>query len=138
MDETVARQMWDSWSTDDKKDFLEFHDYNPNYAQYAWPLLPYSIQQDIRKIDDPSHDETIPHIIGSCGNCSWPYDLKGGISCPKCGFEGIGWAFHAQTDDEMAEVIKNLKDKLTPTETIDAGNQWPNRPEDIQELEKLL
>ena len=127
MTESEARELWHSWTEEQKLDFIVQHDYNPRFAKYVWVMLPYSVQQEVRQ--NPQY-ESIPHVVGVCASCSYAYDLTKGIGCPHCDSEDIAWSYYATTDDEQSEVIERLRRKMAPELT--EGEKL-----DVAELERM-
>jgi len=130
MNESQARELWNNWNEDERLDFIVQHAYNPRFAKYAWAMLPYSVQSEIRMAPEPL---SIPHVVGMCSACGNAYDLTKGIGCPECQSPALAWAYHATDDDEQADMIKRIREKLNPEPVLTEDDK-----RDIAELERLF
>jgi hypothetical protein len=126
LSESEARMAWSSWTEATKRSFIEYHEFNPRFATYTWPMLPYPVQRLIMSIDEPEPQHT---ITGACGQCGYIRNLTGMYSeCPKCGYEGLQWAYHGVDD----EPLDYMREKLSPPELTEGDKA------DIIELERMF
>ena len=125
LNESDARERWNTWTPEFKLEFIKLHQFNPRFAMYAWGMLPYSVQQLVRASDALNGS---PHIVGKCSECGTVYDLTGGIECPECGWNGLEWAYHANSTEEAQHVAYT---ESTPPLT-------EQEKQGIAELERML
>jgi hypothetical protein len=124
MEETEARKKWDNWTEAGRHAFLEFHEFNPRFAHYTWPMLPYSVQQLLKESDNPVKQ---PTIKVKCSECGEIYHFTSMIECPRCGWGGIAWAVQQGIDGEPVD--ENIMSDVA----LDDGDKL-----DIAELERLF
>ena len=129
LDETQARALWNDWTLSEKQAFIAFHEFNPRFASYAWAMLPYSVQQLVRAVNE--NQISAPRILGKCSECLIVYDLKGGMECPECGWSGLLWAYHANNLQEAMAVMESANQPEAPKLT-------EKEKQGIAELERML
>jgi hypothetical protein len=126
MNDSQAREMWNSWTEAGRRSFIEYHEFNPRFASYSWAMLPYSVQQLVQHLDAQ------PHITGKCSNCGNVYIITGGIECTRCGWSGLAWAYHGTNADPEDETLEYLREKLGTPELTEGDK------EDVAELERMF
>lgn len=123
LSEAQARDKWNDWTVVARRSFIEYHEFNPRFSQYAWQMLPYSVQQLMMRSDEMNAlDMPVPHIVGNCIDCGTAYDLTRGMECPRCQCHTISWAYHASSQEEQEDFIADMNDDL---------------PEPLTEFDKL-
>lgn len=118
MNDTEGRQQWDTWVEAQRRSFLEYHEFNPRFSHYTWPMLPYSVQQLIMASDGEINLlPTQPTITGACSECGSIRSLTGtyGGGCPECGHDGLAWAYHSSSSDNENETLEYMRSKLSPS-----------------------
>ena len=64
--------------------------------------------------------DDVPHIQAECSTCSFVFDLKWGLSCPRCHSTGVKWARLAESEyslraaaaqNQMRETLGNYMDE---------------------------
>ena len=119
-----------AWTEAAKRAFVEYHEFNPVFATYAWVMLPYQLQQLLIAAEDHLHTK----LVGKCKDCGHIYPFtyeEGSIVCPKCNSTALAYAYQSSGTDDHDETLEFMRSQLGE-QALSEGDIL-----DINELERL-